>query len=93
MPKRFTFNNTNIFRSEIEKNLTVNEQRKIITEITSCNFSNENEVYKIVEKYNIFLLILHTHVSQKVGKHLTQINQNRIIQKPINPGTRVTAKN
>ena len=50
MPKRVTFNNTNIFRSEIEKNLNVNEQRKLITEITSCNFSIENEVYKIVEK-------------------------------------------
>ena len=54
MPKKFTFNNTNIFRSEIEKNLNVNEQRKIITEITSCNFSNENEVYKIEKNTTYF---------------------------------------
>ena len=41
IPRRFKFNYTN-FRSEIEKNLDENEQRKIITEITSCNFSNES---------------------------------------------------
>ena len=61
IPRRFTFNNINNFRSEIEKNLNENEQRKIITEITSCNFSNENEVYKIVEKIqHIFTDTAHT---------------------------------
>ena len=61
IPRKFTFNNINNFRNEREKKLNENEQRKIITEITSCNSSNENEVYKILENIQrIFTDTAHT---------------------------------